>query len=78
MVLRHGATAYGYTDAIWKYGKSMGGGRGGAAAANQCDTGDRKQPGLAGGVHSSCAARPASNCAADRGVNGDADATMKK
>ena len=58
MVLRHSATAYGYTDAIWsKYGRSMGGSNSDPAApppaANPYNTGDSMQ--LAGlakrGVH---------------------------
>ena len=47
MVLRHSATAYGYTDAIWsKYGKSMASGGDPAAApptTNTFNTGDRLQ-----------------------------------
>ena len=47
MVLRHSATAYGYTDAIWsKYGKSMASGGDPAAApptTNTYNTGDRMQ-----------------------------------
>jgi hypothetical protein len=58
MVLRHSATAYGYTDAIWsKYGRSLGGSNADPAApppaANPYNTGDSMQ--LAGlakrGVH---------------------------
>ena len=49
MVLRHSATAYGYTDAIWsKYGKSMAGGGDAAATAaapttNAYNSGERMQ-----------------------------------
>lgn len=58
MVLRHSATAYGYTDAIWsKHGRSLGGGNSDPAApppvANPYNTGENPQ--LAGlakrGVH---------------------------
>ncbi|MCC7178770.1 MAG: hypothetical protein IT177_10300 [Acidobacteria bacterium] len=83
MVLRHGATAYGYADAIWaKYGKSMGG-RDAASppTANQYDTGDRKQlSGLAKrGVHFVvCGSASQGIARRIAGTGGDADATMKE
>jgi intracellular sulfur oxidation DsrE/DsrF family protein len=47
IVLRHSATAYGYTDVIWgKHGKSIGGSGDPAApppTTNQYNTGDRMQ-----------------------------------
>jgi intracellular sulfur oxidation DsrE/DsrF family protein len=46
MVLRHSATAYGYTDAIWsKYGTAMAGSDAAAAppSTNRFNTGDRMQ-----------------------------------
>lgn len=83
IVLRHGATAYGYTDAIWgKYGKSMGGRDAAApATANQYDTGDRKQfSGLAKrGVHFVvCGSASMGIARRIAGPSGDADATMKE
>ncbi|MGE0463626.1 MAG: hypothetical protein AB7Q16_19870 [Vicinamibacterales bacterium] len=83
MVLRHGATAYGYTDAIWgKYGKAMGG-RDAASppTANQYDTGDRKQlSGLAKrGVHFViCGSASQGIARRIAGAGGDAEATMKE
>jgi intracellular sulfur oxidation DsrE/DsrF family protein len=86
VVLRHSATAYGYTDAIWgKYGKSMGGGNADPAAApptsNQYNTGERMQ--LAGmarrGVQfmvCGTASRGLSRRMA--GQSGDADAVFKE
>lgn len=83
MVLRHGATAYGYTDAIWgKYGKSMGGREETAPpTANQYDTGERKPlSGLAKrGVHFVvCGSASMGLARRIAGPNGDADATMKE
>lgn len=83
MVLRHGATAYGYADAIWaKYGKSMGGRDATSPpTANQYDTGDRKQlSGLAKrGVHFVvCGSASQGIARRIAGTGGDADATMKE
>lgn len=83
VVLRHGATVYGYSDAIWgKYGKSMGG-RDAAAPpnANQYDTGDRKQlSGLAKrGVHFVvCGSASLGIARRIAGPDGDADAMIKE
>lgn len=86
MVLRHSATAYGYTDAIWsKYGRSLGGGNTDPAAppptANPYNTGDRMQ--LAGlakrGVHFVvCGSASLGLARRIAGQNGDADAIVKE
>jgi intracellular sulfur oxidation DsrE/DsrF family protein len=86
IVLRHSATAYGYTDAIWsKYGKSMGGGSDDPAAAaptaNPYDSGERKQlSGLAKrGVHFIvCGSASLGLARRIAGANGNPDATIKE
>jgi intracellular sulfur oxidation DsrE/DsrF family protein len=86
IVLRHSATAYGYTDAIWsKYGKSMGGGSDDPAAAaptaNPYDSGERKQlSGLAKrGVHFIvCGSASLGLARRIAGTNGNPDATIKE
>jgi len=83
MVLRHSATAYGYTDAIWsKYGKSMGPADATPVpTTNAYNSGDRMQfAGLAKrGVHfmvCGTASRGLSRRIA--GPSGDADAVFKE
>lgn len=86
MVLRHSATAYGYTDAIWsKYGRSMGGSNSDPAApppaANPYNTGDTQQ--LAGlakrGVHFVvCGSASLGLARRIAGANGNADAVIKE
>jgi intracellular sulfur oxidation DsrE/DsrF family protein len=86
IVLRHSATAYGYTDAIWsKYGKSMGGGNDdpGAATptANPYDSGERMQlSGLAKrGVHFIvCGSASLGLARRIAGANGNPDTTIKE
>jgi intracellular sulfur oxidation DsrE/DsrF family protein len=86
IVLRHSATAHGYTDAIWsKYGKSMGGGSDDPAAppptANPYDSGERMQlSGLAKrGVHFIiCGSASLGLARRIAGASGNADATIKE
>jgi hypothetical protein len=86
IVLRHSATAYGYTDTIWsKYGKSMGGGNDDPAAttptANPYDSGERMQlSGLAKrGVHFIvCGSASLGLARRIAGASGNPDATIKE
>lgn len=82
MVLRHAATAYGYTDAIWsKYGKAIDSTATPPPAANPFNSGDRMQlAGLAKRGVQFIICGTASRGLAGRiaGQGGDTDAVMKE
>ncbi len=82
MVLRHSATAYGYTDAIWsKYGKSLDSAATPPPAANPYNTGERMQlAGLAKRGVQFMVCGTASRGLAGRiaGQGGDVDAVLKE
>jgi len=82
VVLRHSATAYGYTDAIWsKYGKSIDGKATPPPAANPFNSGERPQlTGLAKRGVQFMVCGTASRGLAGRiaGPGGDADAVLKE
>ncbi len=82
MVLRHSATAYGYTDAIWsKYGKSIDGKATPPPSANPFNSAERPQlAGLAKRGVQFMVCGTASRGLAGRiaGQGGDADAVLKE